>query len=89
MPDEPLIPPHGRYRKLKSFQIAQLAYDLTVLFVDRYIDKRSRICDQMVQAAGRVLRRDRSPAGLGCVVNRCVLYYANVRKRDIKNGECI
>lgn len=48
---EPLIPPHGGYRKLKSFQIAQLAYDLTVLFVERYLDKRSRTCDQMVQAA--------------------------------------
>lgn len=48
---EKLIPPHGGYRKLKSFQIAQLAYDVTVRFCDRYIDKRSRTHDQMVQAA--------------------------------------
>lgn len=48
---EPLIPPHGGYRKLRSFRTAQLAYDLTVQFVDRYLDKRSRTCDQMVQAA--------------------------------------
>jgi four helix bundle suffix protein len=46
-----LIPPHGGYRKLKSFQIAQLAYDVTVRFCDRYIEKRSRTHDQMVQAA--------------------------------------
>ena len=33
MPDrEPLIPAHGGYRKLKSFQVVQLAYDLTVRF---------------------------------------------------------
>ena len=25
-----LLPPHGGYRKLKSFQVAQLVYDLTV-----------------------------------------------------------
>ena len=46
-----LIPQHGGYRKLKSFQVAQLAYDVTVRFCERYIDKRSRTCDQMVQAA--------------------------------------
>ncbi|GEM_PF-1724882 len=48
---EPLIPPHGGYRKLRSFRVAQLAYDVTVRFCDRYIEKRSRTHDQMVQAA--------------------------------------
>ncbi|MEQ2009443.1 MAG: four helix bundle suffix domain-containing protein [Limisphaerales bacterium] len=48
---EKLIPLHGGYRKLKSFQVAQLAYDVTVRFCERYIDKRSRTHDQMVQAA--------------------------------------
>src|SRR5256714_13267240 len=48
---EALIPKHGGYRKLKSFQVAQLIYDMTIRFCDRYIDKRSRTRDQMVQAA--------------------------------------
>ena len=48
---EPLLPPHGGYRKLKAFQVAQLAFDLTVRFCDRFISKRSRTHDQMVQAA--------------------------------------
>jgi four helix bundle suffix protein len=48
---EPLIPKHGGYRKLKSFQVAQLVYDVTVRFCDRYIDRFSRTHDQMVQAA--------------------------------------
>ena len=47
----PLIPPHGGYRKLKSFQVAELIYDVTVRFCDRYIPPRSRTHDQMVQAA--------------------------------------
>jgi four helix bundle suffix protein len=46
-----LIPKHGGYRKLKSFQVAQLVYDVTVRFCNRYIDRRSRTHDQMVQAA--------------------------------------
>jgi len=49
--DEPLIPKHGGYRKLKSFQVAQLIYDITVRFCDRYVERRSRAHDQMVQAA--------------------------------------
>ena len=44
---EPLIPTHGGYRNLKSFQVAQLVYDVTVRFCDRYIEKRSRTHDQM------------------------------------------
>ena len=48
---EPLIPKHGGYRNLKSFQVAQLAYDLTVRFCERYVDRFSRTRDQMVQAA--------------------------------------
>lgn len=48
---EGLIPKHGGFRKLKSFQVAQLVYDITVRFCDKYIDKRSRTHDQMVQAA--------------------------------------
>lgn len=46
-----LIPPHGGYRKLRSFQSAQLVYDATVIFCGRFVDKRSRTNDQMVQAA--------------------------------------
>lgn len=46
-----LIPKHGGYRKLKSFQISQLVYDVTVRFCELYIDKYSRTRDQMVQAA--------------------------------------
>jgi four helix bundle suffix protein len=46
-----LIPPHGGYRKLRSFQAAQLVYDATVVFCGRFVEKRSRIHDQMIQAA--------------------------------------
>ncbi|MDZ4197686.1 MAG: four helix bundle suffix domain-containing protein [Kiritimatiellia bacterium] len=48
---ESLIPKHGGYRNLKSFQVAEVVYDLTVRFCDKYISRRSRTQDQMVQAA--------------------------------------
>ena len=46
-----LIPKHGGYRKLMSFRVAQMVYDVTVRFCNRYVDGRSRTHDQMVQAA--------------------------------------
>ena len=46
-----LTPPHGGYRELKSFQHAELVYDCTVKFCNRFVDLRSRTHDQMVQAA--------------------------------------
>jgi len=46
-----IIPPHGGYRDLKSYQMSEIVYDATVAFCDRFIDRRSRTHDQMVQAA--------------------------------------
>jgi len=43
--------PSGGYRNLRSFQTATLIYDATASFCDRFVDKRSRTTDQMVQAA--------------------------------------
>ncbi len=48
---EGFIPPHGGYQKLLSYQKAEIVYDATVYFCDRFIGKRSRTHDQMVQAA--------------------------------------
>jgi len=46
-----IIDSHGGYRDLKSYQMAEIVYDATVVFCDRFISKRSRTHDQMVQAA--------------------------------------
>ena len=48
---ESLIQVHGGYRKLKSFQVAQLVFDVTVRFCEKYVSNFSRTKDQMVQAA--------------------------------------
>ncbi len=45
-----MIPAHGGYRQLKSYQVAEIIYDATVAFCGRFIDRRSRTTDQMVQA---------------------------------------
>src|SRR5262245_39297064 len=48
---EGFIPPHGGYEKLLSYQKAQIVYDATVYFYHRFLDKRDRTYDQMIQAA--------------------------------------
>ena len=45
------IDPHGGFRKLKSYQMSEIVYDATVVFCNRWIGRRSRTHDQMVQAA--------------------------------------
>jgi four helix bundle suffix protein len=49
--DEKLIPKHGGYENTKTWQLADLIYDVTVRFCDKYVDRRSRTHDQMVQSA--------------------------------------
>lgn len=48
---EGFIPPHGGYEDLLSYQKALIVFDATVSFCERFIDKRSRTHDQMIQAA--------------------------------------
>lgn len=58
-----LIPPHGGYRNLKSYQTAVIIYDLTPIFCERFLSYKSnrtygsytpfksRTPDQMIQSA--------------------------------------
>ena len=46
-----LIPRHGGYKKLMSYQMSEIVYDLTVIFTKKYIPFGSRTRDQMDQAA--------------------------------------
>lgn len=50
-PSPGLIEPHGGYRNLKSYQMSEIVYDAATAFCNRFIDRRSRTHDQMVQAA--------------------------------------
>ena len=73
MPEEPprlkpnIIAPHGGYEQLKSFQTAEIIYDATAAFCDRFIDPRSRTHDQMVQAARNGKQNISEGSGLGHV----------------------
>jgi len=48
---EGFIPKHGGYEKLISYQKAEIIYDGTRYFTNRFYSKYDRTIDQMVQAA--------------------------------------
>lgn len=45
------LPKHGAYEELLSYRKAVIVYDGTVCFCSRFLDRRDRTVDQMVQAA--------------------------------------
>jgi four helix bundle suffix protein len=51
MPSPGFIPAHGNYQELLSYQKAEVIYDLTYRFCQRFLAKVDRTIDQMVQAA--------------------------------------
>ena len=50
-PEQLILPTQGGFRKLLTFRLARLIYDLTVRFCNRYISRFTRTRDQMTQAA--------------------------------------
>ena len=48
---EPLLPPRGDYQTLRSFQKAEVVYDITFRFAHKYLSRGDRTVDQMIQSA--------------------------------------
>jgi restriction system protein len=46
-----LLPKHGGYKNLLTYQLTELIFDVTVLFCKKYVPFRDRTHDQMVQSA--------------------------------------
>lgn len=45
------LPEHGSYRSLVSFRKAEIVYDITNKFCERFLRRGDRTIDQMIQAA--------------------------------------
>jgi len=49
--DAGFLPPHGNYAALRSFQKAEVVYDLTFRFAHKFLSRGDRTVDQMIQSA--------------------------------------
>jgi hypothetical protein len=55
--------PHGGYRKLRSYKVAQVVYDSTIVFCRRFLTHDRRLTDQMVQAGRSGVRNISEASG--------------------------
>lgn len=78
-----VLPPSGNYRKLVSFRVAELIYDLTVRFVDRYIPKGSRTADQMEQSARSGVRNIAEGSVISATTKKLELNLTNVARASL------
>jgi four helix bundle suffix protein len=64
--DERVLPARRDYRKLLSFQKAEIVYDITFRFAHKFLGKGDRTIDQMIQSArsGKKNILEGSKAGL-------------------------
>ena len=82
--NSPLMP-HGGYEKLRSYKVAEAVYDATVVFCDRFVDKRSRTHDQMVQAARSGVRNISEGSGASATSRKSEMLLTNVARASLSD----
>jgi four helix bundle suffix protein len=80
----PLLP-HGGYEHLRSYKVAEAVYDATVVFCDRFIEKRSRTHDQMVQAARSGVRNISEGSGAAATSRKTEMKLTNVARASLND----
>ncbi len=83
-PEGPFMP-HGGYENLRSYKVAEAVYDATVVFCNRFIDKRSRTHDQMVQAARSGVRNISEGSGAAATSKRSEMLLTNVARASLND----
>ena len=82
---EGVLLPHGGYEKLRSYKVAEAVYDATVVFCNRFIDKRSRTHDQMVQAARSGVRNISEGSGAAATSRKSEMKLTNVARASLSD----
>ncbi len=78
-----VLPASGGYKKLVSFQVAKLLYNVTVRFVDRYIPIGSRTTDQMEQAARSGVRNIAEGSVISATTKKLEMNLTNVARASL------
>src|SRR5215510_1461009 len=83
-PDGPLLP-HGGYRKLRSYKVAEAVYDATVVFSRRFYSQDRRMSDQMVQAARSGVRNISEGSGMAATSRKSEMKLTNVARASLSD----
>ncbi len=80
----PLLP-HGGYRKLRSYKVAQAVYDATVVFCRRFFPHDPRMRDQMIQAARSGVRNISEASGAAATSRKAEMKLTNVARASLND----
>jgi four helix bundle suffix protein len=81
---DPLLP-HGGYRMLRSYKVAEAVYDATVVFCRRFHPDDRRMTDQMVQAARSGVRNISEGSGMAATSRKSELKLTNVARASLSD----
>ncbi len=82
--DGPFLP-HGGYRKLRSYKVAEAVYDATVVFCRRFLAHDRRQTDQMVQAARSGVRNISEASGAAATSRKTEMKLTNVARASLSD----
>jgi four helix bundle suffix protein len=82
--DGPFLP-HGGYRKLRSYKVAEAVYDATVVFCRRFLAHDRRLTDQMVQAARSGVRNISEASGAAATSRKSEMKLTNVARASLSD----
>src|SRR5437016_1257678 len=77
--------PHGGYRKLRSYKVAEAVYDATVVFCRRFYARDRRMADQMVQAARSGVRNISEGSGAAATSRKSEMKLTNVARASLSD----
>jgi four helix bundle suffix protein len=80
----PLLP-HGGYRKLRSYKVAEAVYDATVVFCRRFFAHDRRMADQMIQAARSGVRNISEGSGAAATSRKTEMKLTNVARASLND----
>ena len=83
-PNDPFLP-HGGYRKLRSYKVAEAVYDATVVFCRRFLSHDRRTSDQMVQAARSGVRNISEGSGAAATSRKSEMKLTNVARASLSD----
>lgn len=78
------IPQKGYYRNLRVYQVAEIIYDVTYIFVNRFITKGDRTTDQMLQAARSGKQNIAEGSAAGSTSKETEIKLTNVAKASLQ-----
>ncbi|MBQ0056035.1 MAG: four helix bundle suffix domain-containing protein [Bacteroidales bacterium] len=81
---KPFLPKKGNYKGLIAYQKAEIIYDITFFFANKFFDKKDRTIDQMVQAARSGKQNIAEGSAAGATSSETEIKLTNVARASLQ-----